>query len=113
MGNDNTTRYDSATNDSVIDPPVTVAAMAEYMINPVPKELPLQEELLELTVAIVLQAAEDRRKAVKRLRKKPGCRWALERKAECEKFFRSEWFELLTGMDGSVILKKLQQEENL
>ena len=68
---------------------------------------------MELALAIVLQAVEDRRKAVKLLRKKPECRQALERKTECDDFFRFEWFETLTGVDGSVILKKLESEENI
>ena len=32
---------------------------------------------------------------------------------EIEAFFRSDWFEQLTGVDGSVILRKLKQEENI
>ena len=30
-----------------------------------------------------------------------------------QEFFRSEWFEALTSVDGSVILRKLKQEENI
>ena len=38
---------------------------------------------------------------------------AKEMREDCEKFFRSEWFGQLTGIDGSFILQKLKQEAEL
>lgn len=35
---------------------------------------------------------------------------AQRMKRECEEFFRSEWMEMLTGVPGELILKKLQEE---
>ena len=29
---------------------------------------------------------------------------------DCEKFFKSEWFAILTKIDGEVLMKKLQEE---
>ena len=29
---------------------------------------------------------------------------------DCERFFRSDWFAVLTGIDGQMLLKKLQEE---
>ena len=67
----------------------------------------------ELANAIVLQAVKDWRKAVKTLKKKPRKESAKQMKEECERFFRSEWFEELTSVDGSVILRKLKQEAGI
>ena len=61
--------------------------------------------------AIVLQAVKDWRDAIKRLRKNPGNKIALAMKEETERFFLSEWFYGLTGISGSAVLHKLQQEE--
>ena len=66
-----------------------------------------------LANAIVLQAVKDWRKAVKTLKKHPRYEPAKQMKEDCERFFRSEWFEELTSVDGSVILRKLKQEENI
>jgi hypothetical protein len=66
-----------------------------------------------LANAIVLQAVKDWRSAVRTLKKRPRYDPAKQMKEECERFFRSDWFEQLTGVDGSVILRKLKQEENI
>ena len=66
-----------------------------------------------LANAIVLQAVKDYRDALKRLKKKPSNQAAMSDAMECERFFRSGWFEELTGMDGSAILRKLKQEEGI
>ena len=64
----------------------------------------------ELAGAIVMQAVKDWRRAVKTLKKKPRKESAKQMKEECERFFRSQWFEDLTDVDGSFILRKLKQE---
>lgn len=66
-----------------------------------------------LANAIVLQAVKDWRKAVKTLKKRPRYEAAKQIRDECERFFRSEWFEELTSVDGSVILRKLKQEAGI
>ena len=66
-----------------------------------------------LANAIVLQAVKDWRKAVKTLKKRPRYEAAKQMRDECERFFRSEWFEELTSVDGSVILRKLKQEAGI
>lgn len=62
----------------------------------------------ELANAIVLQAVTDYRNA---LRGK-GKSKALDKKRikECEKFFRSEWYSILTKYDGERLIKRLQEE---
>ena len=67
----------------------------------------------ELANAIVLQAVKDWRKAVKTLKKRPRYEAAKQMRDDCERFFRSEWFEELTSVDGSVILRKLKQEAGI
>ena len=67
----------------------------------------------ELAGAIVMQAVKDWRRAVKTLKKKPRKESAKQMKEECERFFRSQWFEDLTDVDGSFILRKLKQEEGI
>ena len=67
----------------------------------------------DLANAIVLQAVKDWRKAVKTLKKRPRYEAAKQMRDDCEWFFRSDWFEELTSVDGSVILRKLKQEENI
>lgn len=66
-----------------------------------------------LANAIVLQAVKDWRKAVKTLKKRPRYQAAKQMRDECERFFLSDWFEELTSVDGSVILRKLKQEAGI
>ena len=73
----------------------------------------MTEPYENLANAIVLQAVKDWRSAVRTLKKRPRYDPAKQMKEECERFFRSDWFEQLTGVDGSVILRKLKQEENI
>ena len=64
----------------------------------------------ELANAIVLRAVDDWRDAVKRLIRRPWNEKAMQRKKEAETFFHSDWFYELTGVEGSVILEKLEKE---
>lgn len=73
----------------------------------------MTEPYENLANAIVLQAVKDWRSAVRTLKKRPRYDPAKQMKEECERFFRSDWFEGLTSVDGSVILRKLKQEENI
>ena len=63
-----------------------------------------------LANAIVLQAVKDYRDALKRLKKKPGNQAAMSDAMECERFFRSGWFQTLTSLDGEVLIEKLHRE---
>ena len=63
-----------------------------------------------LADAIVKQAVEDYRLA---LRGKPlqYCQFSPRYvKKECEEFFRSGWFSFLTGVDGELIIEKVRGE---
>lgn len=61
-----------------------------------------------LAQAIIVKAADDYRSALRG--DGYGNYSASQVKAECERFFRSAWFEVLTKIDGEVLIEKLQQE---
>ena len=63
-----------------------------------------------LANAIVLQAVKAYRTALKRVARHPKDRDGLATKNECERFFRSGWFGVLTGIDPETLMRKLQME---
>lgn len=74
----------------------------------------------ELANAVVVQATEDWRNAMEKLRKMKHSRRrdkkqiikSLNRKKDdCENFFKSAWFTTLTNLDGKQLLKDLKKEE--
>ena len=50
----------------------------------------------KLANAIVLQAVSDYRAALKKVKKNPKNREAIEGALQLEKFFRSEWYQVLS-----------------
>lgn len=64
----------------------------------------------ELANAIILQAVKDYRDAVERLRYTPDDKSAQYDKRSIERFFRSEWFSILSDLNGELLLKKLKEE---
>lgn len=64
-----------------------------------------------LANAIILQAVKDYREARKKIKKRKKNEDAKLMVKDCERFFRSEWFNALTSLDGEMLLKKLQEEE--
>lgn len=64
----------------------------------------------ELANAIIVQAVKDYRNAVERLRYTPDDKSALHDKKSIERFFRSEWFSILSDLNGELLLKKLKEE---
>ena len=64
-----------------------------------------------LANGIILQAVKDYRLARKKLKKRPKNESAKLMAEDCESFFRSDWFGALTGIDGEMLLRKLQEEE--
>ena len=63
-----------------------------------------------LANAIILQAVNEYRKALRRIHKYPKDAGALAEKDNCEKFFRSDWYGALTRVDGEMLIRKLQEE---
>ena len=60
--------------------------------------------------AVILQAAEDYRRALRKVKRSPENRDAIEEALGIERFFRSGWYGVLTGVDGEYIIRKLQEE---
>ena len=63
-----------------------------------------------LANAIVIQAADDYRIALKKIKAHPKNREAISEVLEIEKFFRSGWYSQLTDVDGEYLIRRLQDE---
>jgi hypothetical protein len=64
----------------------------------------------ELANAIVIMAAKDYRHALRIQRRNPDSQAARIKIDEIERFFRSDWYRLLTDVDGEILIKKLREE---
>lgn len=71
-----------------------------------------RENLDALVRAIVKQAAYDWRQAMAVLKREPDCGQAEIKRIECERFFLSDYFHMLTGLDGTMVLNRLRKEFN-
>ena len=63
-----------------------------------------------LANAIIEQAAFDYRKALKEIKKYGKSEETVGTKRECERFFRSDWFDVLSELDGIYLMKKIIKE---
>ena len=63
-----------------------------------------------LANAIIIQAAADYRLALKQLRQNPLFQPAIRMSYEVERFFRSDWFSILTRINGIEMLARLKTE---
>jgi len=63
-----------------------------------------------LANAIVLQAVEDYRRALRKLKSNPDYSPALYTKREVERFFRSRWYAELTSVDPAILIRELKKE---
>lgn len=54
--------------------------------------------------------SEGLQKALRRLKKFPRDKEVRHTKRDCERFFRSGWFERLTDLNGEVLIRKLNEE---
>lgn len=63
-----------------------------------------------LANAIIIQAAADYRLALKQLRQNPLFQPAIRMSCEVERFFRSDWFSILTRVNGIELLARLKTE---
>ncbi len=74
------------------------------------KETVSLDSLTALANAIIVQAAKDYRKALRKQKKDPGNVSAKNPIEEVEQFFCSDWFRLLTTVDGEMLLRQLREE---
>ena len=63
-----------------------------------------------LTNAIIIQAVNDYRIALKKVKKNPGNRDAINEALSLERFFHSPWYETLTSVDGEFLIRKIRAE---
>lgn len=63
-----------------------------------------------LANGIIMQAVSDYRAAIKKVFRNPKNKDALQDVMEIEKFFRSQWYQALTGVDGEYLIRKLREE---
>ncbi len=63
-----------------------------------------------LANAIILRAVEDYRKTLRVLSEHPYHRDALREKRSILRFFRSDWFHVLTNLDPEILIKRLDKE---
>ena len=63
-----------------------------------------------LANAIVLQAVNDYRAALKKVKKNPNNRTALDEALQIERFFRSQWYQVLTSVDWEYLINRLRRE---
>ena len=63
-----------------------------------------------LANAIVIRAAEDYRKVLRRCEQDPDKKAYIKEKESLERYFRSDWFGTLTGIDPELLIRKLCEE---
>lgn len=66
-----------------------------------------------LANAIILQAAKDYRKVLRKLNRNAQNKDAKRTVSEVEKFFRSDWYKILTSVDSELLIKKLREESGI
>lgn len=62
-----------------------------------------------LANAVIAQAAEDYRAALKKIKAHPKNKDAIDEALQVERFFRSGWYQRLTNVDGEFLIRKLQE----
>ena len=63
----------------------------------------------QLAQAIVIQAAKDYKRALRALIRNRDNEKAMATRDSVERFFRSEWFMMLTNTNPNVLLDRLQE----
>ena len=66
----------------------------------------------ELANAVVVQACRDYRDALITLKRFPRDTRAKVTVSECEGFFRSEWYGILTDLNAEILMKRIKREVN-
>lgn len=64
----------------------------------------------KLANAIVVQAVSDYRAALQKVRKNPKNKDDLDEALQIERFFRSQWYQTLTSVDGEYLIDRLRKE---
>ncbi len=64
----------------------------------------------KLADAIVVQAAKDYMTNLRKKKRNPGSASADHDIREIERFFRSDWYQVLTSVDGEYLIDRLRKE---
>lgn len=62
-----------------------------------------------LANAIIIQASKDYMTSLRKKKRNPGSASAEHDIRECERFFRSGWYQVLTSVDGEYLIIKLRK----
>lgn len=63
-----------------------------------------------LANAVIVQACDDYREELKKIKKNPERREAIDAALRIERFFRSGWFGALTTVDGDFLIRRIREE---
>lgn len=63
-----------------------------------------------LANAVIVQACDDYRAELKKIKKNPERREAIDAALRIERFFRSGWFGALTTVDGDFLIRRIREE---
>ena len=63
-----------------------------------------------LANAIIVQASKDYMTSLRKKKRNPGSASAEHNINECERFFRSGWYQALTFVNGEYLITKLRKE---
>ena len=64
----------------------------------------------KLANAIIVQASKDYMTNLRKKKRNPGSASAEHDIRECERFFRSDWYQVLTSVDGEYLMNRLRKE---
>lgn len=64
----------------------------------------------DLANAIIIKACNDYRTALKRVKKNPENKDAINEALSLERFFKSPWYQVLTSVDGEFLIRKICAE---
>lgn len=64
----------------------------------------------KLANAIIVQASKDYMTNLRKKKRNPRSASAEHDIRECERFFRSDWYQVLTSVDGEYLMNRLRKE---
>ena len=73
------------------------------------KVVGVREAYEDLANAIIKLAVDDYRSALLHLKRNPDSESAKQAVQRMERFFYSEWYEVLTNLDASYLLRKVRE----
>ena len=71
----------------------------------------IEDPYENLANAIIVQAAKDYQKAMRQLRRNPKYTAAAYTQQEVERFFHSQWFQMLTDADPEFLLEHIARAD--